>query len=78
MVAEVTFIKHLRHAGAVTPFNYVAIGIKEGNRYKIKMFEKIAGDLKATPGMTLEGEGSPRDVMYIDGDVSAETYKPIP
>ncbi|MFD2553059.1 PKD-like family lipoprotein [Sphingobacterium tabacisoli] len=75
---EVTFIKHLRHSGSVTPFNYVAIGVKQGGSYKVMLFEKVAGDLKAMPEMTLEGEGSPRDVMYIDGDVSADTYKPIP
>lgn len=74
---EVTFIKHLRHSAIMTPFNYVAIGVKDGGAYRVLMFEKSAGNLRSAPRMTLDGNGVARDVIYINPGVNAETYKPV-
>jgi hypothetical protein len=74
----VTFIKHKKYAptGAEAPFafNYIMIGTKSGSNYKIRMFTKTAGNLSTTPAFTLEGNGSPGDVIYISPSVAQTTY----
>jgi hypothetical protein len=71
---EVTFIRHRSYTESGYAFNYVMIGTKVGSHYKIRMFEKTAGNLRAEPKFVLEGEGAPRDIMYVSPSVGTATY----
>jgi|GEM_PF-336355 len=77
---EVTFIRHrFLPVGGTTPFgpyayNYVMIGTKSGNDYKVRMFEKTSGNLHASPTFTLEGKGEVGDVMYIAPNLSGGIF----
>lgn len=71
---EVTFIRHRRYNESGYAFDYVMVGSKAGGEYKIRMFEKTAGNLNTEPKFILSGKGAPRDVMYISPSVSSRTY----
>lgn len=74
---EITFIRHRKYTVASDlPFNYnyVMVGTKVGDGYKVRMFTKSSGNLSSTPVFTLEGKGIVRDVMYIAPSVSESTY----
>jgi hypothetical protein len=74
---EVTFIRHRKYTVAADlPFNYnyVMIGTKVGDNYKVRMFTKSSGNLSTTPVFTLEGKGIVRDVMYMAPAVSEYSY----
>jgi len=74
----VTFIRHRKYAGTTTEapysYNYVMVGTKSGDSYKIRMFTKAAGNLAATPAFILEGKGSPADAMYISPSIVTNSY----
>lgn len=76
---EITFIRHRKYAGSTTAelpyyFNFMMIGTKAGGNYKIRMFQKTSGNLNANPDFTLEGAGSPADVIYIAPSISNSTF----
>ena len=73
---EVAFIRHrkLTAGDAQYRYNYIIIGTKVGSNYKIRMFNKVSGNLNATPEFTLEGVGECADVMYIAPNISEGTY----
>lgn len=74
---EVTFIRHLKYtnsADVAFNFNFVIIGSKIGSNYKIRMFKKNSGNLESTPFQTLEGKGSPKNILYISPRVAENTY----
>ncbi len=74
---EITFIRHRKYTvTADLPFNYnyVMIGTKVGDNYKVRMFTKSSGNLATTPVFTLEGKGIVRDVMYMAPSVSEYSY----
>lgn len=73
---EITFIRHRKAPGNPAPYayNYVMIGTKSGNNYKVRMFEKASGNLLATPAFILEGTGEVGDVIYIAPNISETTY----
>ncbi|MGV6944711.1 PKD-like family lipoprotein [Sphingobacterium kyonggiense] len=73
---EVTFIRHRKYTEDVFSYNYVMVGTKVGNNYKIRMFTKASGNLSASPAFTLEGTGVARDVMYVSPVVNEFTYTP--
>jgi len=78
---EVTFIRHrfLPVSGTVSfgpyGYNYVMVGTKSGDRYKVRMFEKTSGNLHPAPKFVLEGRGEVGDVMYIDPKLSGSTLR---
>lgn len=74
---EITFIRHRKYTVASDlpfNFNYVMIGTKVGDSYKVRMFTKSSGNLSSSPVFILEGKGIPRDVMYMAPSVSENTY----
>lgn len=72
---EVTFVRHRKYTSeAAYAHNYVMIGTKSGNNYKVRMFTKSSGNLASAPAFTLEGTGIVRDVMYMAPSVSETTY----
>lgn len=71
---EVTFIRHRKYSETGYAFDYLMVGTKVGSRYKIRFFEKTSGNLTAEPAFVLEGEGAPRDVIYISPSVGSATY----
>jgi hypothetical protein len=75
----ITFIRHRKYEGkneAETPYyyNYVIIGTKSGNKYKIRLFNKKNGNMDAVPAVILEGTGSASDILYIAPDVTETSY----
>lgn len=71
----IAYIRHKKYTSeAAYAHNYIAIGTNVGGNYKIRMFEKSAGNLSANPAFTLEGTGSVGDVIYISPSVSTSTY----
>ncbi|RBL88990.1 PKD-like family lipoprotein [Chitinophaga flava] len=76
---HITFIRHRVYSDdidAEKPFyyNYMFIGTTNGSRYKIRTFRKSSGNLAASPDFTMEGQGSPADVIYMAPPVAHETY----
>lgn len=72
---EVTFMRHRKYSSeAAYAFNYVMIGTKSGENYKVRMFTKSSGNLATEPSVVLEGNGAVGDVMYISPSVSGTTY----
>lgn len=74
---EITFIRHRKYGvTSDLPFNYnyVMVGTKVNDRYKVRMFTKSSGNLSTTPAFILEGKGIARDAMYIAPSVSESTY----
>lgn len=72
----VTFIQHRKNmgVGAEAPFayNYVTVGsVTTAGKYKVRMFAKTSGNLSPEPEFVLEGNGTPRDVIYITPAVSS-------
>ncbi|NML22889.1 hypothetical protein HHL16_18565 [Pseudoflavitalea sp. G-6-1-2] len=64
----ITFIRHRWYTASLDPaykFDYVMVGTTSGGKYKVRMFKKQAGSLVTTPDFILEGNGEPRDVIYI-------------
>ncbi|SMG35875.1 PKD-like family lipoprotein [Sphingobacterium psychroaquaticum] len=73
----VTFIKHLKYTESASPgysFNYIIVGTKSGSEYKIRMFNKVSGNLEATPVQTITGKGNANSIIYIAPSVSEYTY----
>jgi hypothetical protein len=71
----IAYIRHKKYTSeAAYAHNYIAIGTNAGGNYKIRMFEKSAGNLNANPVFILEGNGSVGDVIYISPSVSTSTY----
>lgn len=71
----ITYIRHKKYTSeAAYAHNYIAIGTSVSGSYKIRMFEKTAGNLKAAPAFTLEGSGTAGDVIYVSPSVSTSTY----
>lgn len=74
----ITFIRHRKYTGngaeAPYSYNYVMIGTKSGENYKIRMFTKTSGNLAASPTFTLEGKGSPADAVYVSPSITTTTY----
>jgi hypothetical protein len=67
----VTFIRHKKYSTETAyTFNYVIIGTKSGTNYTVRMFTKTAGNLAATPSVTLTGNGSVCDVFYLSPSVT--------
>jgi hypothetical protein len=74
---EITFIRHRKYtvtSDLAFNYNYVMIGTKVGDRYKVRMFTKSSGNLATAPVFTLEGKGIVRDVMYVSPSISEYTY----
>jgi hypothetical protein len=74
---EITFIRHRKYTVAsdlAFNHNYVMVGTKVGDRYKVRMFTKSSGNLSAAPVFTLEGKGIVRDVMYVSPNINENTY----
>lgn len=71
---EITFMRHRKYTEAAYAHNYVMIGTKIGESYKVRMFTKTSGNLNPTPVFTLEGKGIVRDVMYVAPSISEYTY----
>jgi hypothetical protein len=71
---QVTFIRHRKYTESGYAHNYVMIGTHSGGNYKVRMFEKTAGNLHANPVFTLEGQGRVGDVMYVSPRVSNTTF----
>lgn len=71
---EITYIRHKALTQGGYPFNYVMIGTKTGDSYKVRMFTKSSGNLSASPHFTLEGKGIVRDVTYITPNIAESTY----
>lgn len=74
----VTFIRHRKYTGAGVEapysYNYMMIGTKSGDNYKIRMFTKASGNLAAAPAFILEGKGSPADAMYVSPSITTTSY----
>nr|WP_121272087.1 PKD-like family lipoprotein [Pedobacter schmidteae] len=73
---EITFIRHRKYTKAPYTYNFVMIGTKKGGDYKIRMFSKSSGNLSANPVITLEGQGSASDAIFITPSVANNTYQP--
>lgn len=74
---QAVFIKHIKYnEGANTgySFNYLIIGSKSGSDYKIRMFNKSAGNLDAEPVQTISGKGTARAMMYVSPSVSESSF----
>jgi len=71
---EITFIRHKKYTETGYTHNYILIGTKSGDSYKVRMFTKSSGSLASSPDITLEGKGIVRDVMYMSPSVSEYTY----
>lgn len=72
----VTFIQHRKNMGVGTEaafsHNYVVVGsVTSNGKYKVRMFTKTSGNLSQEPEFTLEGDGKPRDVIYISPAISS-------
>lgn len=71
---EFTYIRHKKYTSESSfAFNFIMIGTKVGNKYKVRMFEKSSGSIVGEPKVILEGEGIARDVYYISPSVSETT-----
>lgn len=71
---EITFIRHKKYTETGYSHNYLLIGTKLGDSYKVRMFTKSSGSLASSPEITLEGKGIVRDVMYMSPSVREDTY----
>ncbi|WP_316817131.1 PKD-like family lipoprotein [Pedobacter nyackensis] len=75
---EITFLRHRKYTGlnaeAPYTYNYVMVGTTSGGKYKVRMFAKTSGNLASDPAFVLEGNGIPRDVMYMAPLVGGFTY----
>lgn len=67
-------ITYVRHRKYVT--NYIVIATAIGGKYKVRMFEKNAGNLNDKPSLVLDGEGEVGDVLYFNPEVNAYNYYP--
>ncbi|WP_316816140.1 PKD-like family lipoprotein [Pedobacter nyackensis] len=71
---ELTFIRHKKYTETNYGFNYIMIGTKLGDSYKVRMFNKASGSISGDPAFVLEGKGIVRDVTYISPTVGEFTY----
>ncbi len=71
---QITYIRHRKHTESGYAHNYVMIGTHSGGNYKVRMFEKTAGNLHANPVFTLEGQGRVGDVLYVSPSVNNFTF----
>lgn len=49
------------------------MGTENAGQYKVRMFEKNAGNLVGQPALVLEGEGEVNDVLYFDSSLGQFT-----
>lgn len=71
----IAYIRHKKYESEEEyAHNYIAVGTHASGKYKIRMFEKAAGNLRANPAFTLEGTGSVGDVIYISPWVNTGTH----
>ncbi len=70
----ITYIRHRKYSEDEYAYNYIIIGTKIGNNYKVRMFQKISGNLNPQPDIVLEGTGTVGDVIYISPSVGTNTY----
>ncbi|MBO9634950.1 MAG: hypothetical protein J7578_17700 [Chitinophagaceae bacterium] len=68
----VTYIRHRKYTAYTAPaseqpfkFNLIMVGTTSGGKYKVRMFEKTAGNLNANPAFVMEGDGTVSDVIYM-------------
>lgn len=78
---EVTFIRHrkINATGVEAPFNYnyVMIGTKVGDSYRVRMFTKSTlGDLDPEPYFILEGKGRAVDAVFVGPSVTHNAIYP--
>lgn len=74
---KVTFIKHHKFSIAsdyMSIHNYIIIGTVKDGTYKIRFFNKVAGNLNSSPDFTIEGHGEPYDIIYLSPAVTENTY----
>jgi hypothetical protein len=74
----ITFIRHSKYTTTSEvpyAFNYIIIGTKNGASYTVRMFTKSSGNLAATPAITLSGNGSVGDVIYIAPNIGGTTHQ---
>ena len=64
-------ITYVRHRNYKT--NYIIVGTENAGQYKVRMFEKNAGNLVGQPALVLEGEGEVNDVLYFDSSLGQFT-----
>lgn len=76
---EVSLIRHLKCTNkndADYLYNFVVVGSNKDGKYKIRMFEKIAGNfVSETPRVEFGGEGNCADIIYISPKI---TNNPVP
>jgi len=71
----ITYIRHRKSTETGYAFNYVMIGTTtDSGTYNVRMFTKTAGNLAATPAITLTGSGRVTDVFYLSPSASYGTY----
>lgn len=74
----ITYIRHKTYTGfgadVAYSFNYIVVGSSSGGNYKVRMFGKTAGNLNATPAITLNGSGNVGDVIYISPSLYSYLY----
>ncbi|MBL1410586.1 PKD-like family lipoprotein [Sphingobacterium faecale] len=75
---EITFIRHRKFSGtgpeAGYSYNYVMIGTKQGERYKIRMFNKASGNLLPDPVIIMEGKGRASDALFVGPAINYFSY----
>ncbi|HEY8387674.1 MAG TPA: PKD-like family lipoprotein [Parasegetibacter sp.] len=77
----ISFIRHRKFTGsAAAETNYyhnaVVVGTQVGNMYRIRVFNKVSGNISGNPITILEGNGFATDVMYMSPAVVGSTYQP--
>ncbi|WP_316815171.1 PKD-like family lipoprotein [Pedobacter nyackensis] len=74
----ITYIRHKVYNGfgeeSAYSFNYILVGSSLGGNYKVRMFGKTAGNLNATPVMTLNGSGNIGDIIYTSPSLFTYLY----
>ncbi len=56
-------------------YNYVMVGTAtDAKEYKVYFFSKSAGNFSAEPNFVMEGNGIPRDIIYMSPKVGYTTY----
>jgi len=71
----ITYLRHRKYSNEVPyTFNFIMVGSKIGSTYNVRMFNKTAGNLAATPSVTLTGTGSVADVFYLAPLVTYYTF----
>ncbi|MFV0522542.1 MAG: PKD-like family lipoprotein [Mangrovibacterium sp.] len=50
--------------------NYVCVGTSDGSKYTVNFFTRNAGNLSADPDFKVEGDGYPRDIIYVSPEMA--------